>query len=138
MSTLLSLTMFLMSEASFDRLGAALLKSGYGIRPGLEPKVAGGTDRLTSLPGPSGFSTVLHVILSVEKNKARSAVYDDIVRLARELNVPFFGLVLTDGTGSSLGNGFRPELPKKKKVVDEGPLGRLVPFPKKDDGIIDG
>jgi len=124
-----TLSIFLMHKASAERLVPAILAAGYAISPGL-------TGRNTFYTGDA--STLMCVTLTHTESK-RDVVYDKLIAIIKEKEVPCYGFAIHSGGGSKFYAGYLPEV-KKLKTVEQGPYrtpslpGDVIPFPKKDDG----
>ncbi len=124
---------FLLTQASVPRIVSALLANGFTVQPWVEK------DGLT-ISNPGAPSVILSVKLTHTKQDQRE-VYNQVIALLKNLEVPFYGAVLkTTGDRSLLSPGFFPPTKKQPAPIPAGPyrtFGSVIPFPEKDDGIID-
>lgn len=120
---------YLMMRASGERLISGLVDNGFSI----EPSLTG------NKPYYTGDVCTLMCVKLTHAEKSEDKVHDIIVGIIKDKEIPIYGFSLIFGNGGAkFYCGFMPT--KKLKSVDMGPYrtsGDVIPFPKKDDGIID-
>lgn len=131
-----SLVVYLMTAASIPRITHALLKKGFTVEPALN-----GYNLTHHCKDGVSIILVVHITPNDKNLDSRAALNTMLATLLQdELEVPYYGSMVIEGdAGFTVGTGKVKEV--KRSVVSVGPYrtnGEVIPFPEKDDGIIDG